>query len=673
MHSLPRRVCHTLASALAVTSTTWAAGPTATGPNLVANGNFEEGRKGWSSTTRVVTDSVKEGKQAIMLDNSAGKDWVAVVQQFVPLKPRTYYEFSMVARRTNGQGYVYARLDWMGSPGRRLMSSENWSAGRATPVTIRTGEGTGRWQTFSGTFRCNRPDLAGGRLVIWIANGADTVYVDDVQVRELRYPDAPDWDLGTAVAFPGRPSTFGMRVESVKEQDGTFTVRTTGAEYVLNHTTGSMACRQRIGVERLVATLTFPTPLPKLKLVTQTADVAIFVGDSIALEFQGDSLVTVATNRDLETTLASNIGCTYYRSVDPHVLALDDDGGFSLVTHARPRLESAGSAITRNPEQTQRPGWAVAHRVAAREMLALAVCPARPYDWERSFTKRIVCVNKFPPEDALKAYAEHANVLFYFAGPLYRQHDPGHTHAPYEVKDPSALRAAIKLAHDHGMEVICYRHPTSYVWAEIPMEDAIADMKQFRKEYGFDGWYFDGLYYNGQWLETYRFIRAMRDDVGANGIIYTHCTLNPPLRQCELYCPFIDSYSDFLLRGEGQTIRGPRDPYLRYVINTYKISNAIATLKGDQMLREGAETPKPTTGKPLSAQEKREAWKQVGSPIREQLDVMLRLNGRCRWAYPGWPLRKHDQEDYVDFYFKELERMQTQWKRSSKPPPIRWP
>lgn len=670
---IPRHICGATVLALTIASSVCAATPRATGPNLVVNGNFEDGRKGWTSGAKVVTDEVFEGQQAVVMDNSAGRKWYAILQYFVPLKPRTYYEFAMAAKRTNGQGYVYARLDWMAAPNERLMSSKNWPAGRATPVTIRTGEGTGRWQTFKGIFRCNRPDLGGGRLVIWIANGADVVYVDNVQIRELRYPDAPPWDLRNAVEFPGKPSELNMRVESVDKRGGVFTVRTTGAEYGLDPATGVMTCRQRIGVQRQVVTLKTGRELGALKLVKQTADVAVLVGDEMSFGFQGDSLVTIATNRDLDTVLTSHMGCKHYRSSDPHLLALDDEGGFSLVTHARPFLNSAGSAITQQPEQTERPGWSIGHRIAARELLALAVCPARPYDWQRSFQKRIVCVNKFPPEDAIKTYSKHANVLFYFAGPLYRQHEAGHTHAPYQVLDPDTLRSAIKLAHDHGMEVICYRHPTSYVWAEIPMQDAIADMRKFRKEYGFDGWYFDGLYYSGEWMETYLFIRAMRGDVGGDGIIYTHCTLNPPVRQCELYCPFIDSYSDFLLRGEGQTIHGPKDPYLRYVVNTYKISNAIATLKGDKMLREGAEVPQPPKGQRLSPGEKRKLWQTVGCSMREQLDVMLRLNGRCRWAYPGWPLRKSDTEDYVGFYFAELGRMQEQWQAKRKPLPMRWP
>ena len=35
--------------------------------------------------------------------------------------------------------------------------------------------------------------------------------------------------------------------------------------------------------------------------------------------------------------------------------------------------------------------------------------------------------------------------------------------------------------------------------------------------------------------------------------------------------------------------------------------------------------------------------------------------------------RKGDQEDYIGFYFTELDRMQAQWERTRKPLPMRWP
>ena len=108
-----------------------------------------------------------------------------------------------------------------------------------------------------------------------------------------------------------------------------------------------------------------------------------------------------------------------------------------------------------------------------------------------------------------------------------------------------------------------------------------------------------------------------------------------------------------MLRGEGQTINGPDDPYMRYVINTQNISNSIATLKGDKMLAV--------------------VGSDKGSDLRLQLETMLKLNGRCRWAYPKWPMGDAATDPYRGFYFPELDKQQAEWERTRKPLPMRWP
>ena len=294
-------------------------------------------------------------------------------------------------------------------------------------------------------------------------------------------------------------------------------------------------------------------------------------------------------------------------------------------------------------------------------MFALAVFPGRPFDWEKSFKRRIVNTSKCPAPEALREYGKHANVLFMFAG-IYEEHYAGYCHAPYSVKKDEPLSETIALAHELGMQVIIYRHPTSYGWAGLTDDDFLADTKAFREEYGFDGWYFDGYPGWSSWMNAYRCMRVVRDRVG-DGTIYVHCTLNPPIRMTELYCPFIDAYADFLLRAEAQAINGPADPYLRYVVNTQHISNAIATIKANKML--AAALPADATKEQTEIAPK--------ASLHLQLETMLKLNGRCRWAYPGWPLNKYDQEDYIGFYFEELDRMQKQWEQTREPIEMTWP
>ena len=74
-----------------------AGAPTVVGDNLVVDGGFEEGGKGWSRL-KTVDEPVFEGKKACVLDTSTGSKSAVIVQSFVPLKPRTYYRFSMAAR-----------------------------------------------------------------------------------------------------------------------------------------------------------------------------------------------------------------------------------------------------------------------------------------------------------------------------------------------------------------------------------------------------------------------------------------------------------------------------------------------------------------------------------------------------------------------------------------------
>lgn len=626
-------------------------GPQVVGENLVVNGGFEDGRTGWSSALEIATGDAYEGEHYGVIDNTADGKTKAVVQSFVPLKPFTYYEFRMAARRETGEGYFYVHCNWYAAPGQRLMSSPQWSAGRAEPVTLRTGEGRGEWREYSGVFRSNRADLGGVQLVLFIRDGADRMSVDAISIRELRYPEAPDWKLPDAVVFAGHPSRFGMAVEDATRDGQVFTVTSTGARYVLNATAGTMSCRQRIGADREVAVADFGGPLGELEMVYRDDEVCVLQGEDLAIGFQGDSLVTIATNRALDATVTSAIGADWFRMQEPYMLAIDERGGWCVMPWARPKLDSPGTTMTPPAQDTAQPGWSARWRVGAREMFALAVFPGREFDWETSFEKRIVNTAAEPEPDALREYARYATVLFMFAG-IYDKAPQGYCHAPYNVADPQKLYDTIRLAHELGMEAIIYRHPTSYDWVGLPLDYFLEDLRVTRRRYGFDGWYFDGYPQLEDWMGCYRAMRIVRDRVG-EGTIYVHCTLNPPVRMTELYCPFIDSYATFLLRAEAQVIDGPTDPYLRYVVNTQHISNSIATLKGNEM--------------------RAAAGSEEKASLRLQLETMLSLNGRCRWAYPGWPLNRSDREDYIGYYFAELDRMEAQWRATGEPIPMTWP
>jgi len=112
-----------------------------------------------------------------------------------------------------------------------------------------------------------------------------------------------------------------------------------------------------------------------------------------------------------------------------------------------------------------------------------------------------------------------------------------------------------------------------------------------------------------------------------------------------MWCPFLDTYADFVLRGEGYPAKGPDAPYVRYVAAGYRTSNAIGMMKGDK-------------------------W--TGVDAKRQREIMLTYNGRARWGtYP----RKDKDGNYVfpgqkgplsglmvDWYFPELDRLERAWR-----------
>ena len=122
--------------------------------------------------------------------------------------------------------------------------------------------------------------------------------------------------------------------------------------------------------------------------------------------------------------------------------------------------------------------------------------------------------------------------------------------------------------------------------------------------------------------------------------------------------PFIDTYCTWLLRGEGQAINGVNDPYMRYIINSYRISNAIPTLKWDKM---------------------------QNATTHDIFRAMLGFHGRFRWAYPTVPGDDRSWRDeaaqgrpaldreFITFYFPELDRREKLWREGKLDTDIHWP
>lgn len=598
-------------------------------PNLVVNGDFEsEGGWGFNAERQVIeTPDAPSGTHVLRMTCTEPQYYFAIAGPNIPIQPRTLYAIRLKIRRESGDGHLRVGGGYIDAEGRGLKRGD-WALG-TYPINLQPGEGRGGWHEYEGRFITARTDAAGLALRIILKNGVDTIYVDDVEVWRVDRPDAPPLTLPEDVLWPGHPSRMGMRVEHAAATDAMIVVITTGAKLQFTRDGSQLICRQRIPEERELVRFEFDPPLGGaggLRIDHRDEDVCVLRGADCAVSINPDGLIALGTNRSIEITATSAIVPRHYVTASDNLLAIDEQGGFGIYPEQRLEYESEPSIFTQLPENTSQPSWQATLKARPPKLVALGVFPPRPFPWRQSFETRIAHSNRYPPDEQIRWMARYCNVLVLHQN-IYRG---GSSSGPYIIDDDDEYLRVIATAHDAGMQVLPYFNPGAYT--DRNLHNQIALLRRHKERYGTDGFYFDGLGRGDEWPWSYEFIRTIRDMVG-DAVIYTHCTLNPPINTTTLYCPFIDTYSDFLLRGEGQRINGIHDPYLRYVVGTYNISNAIATLKGDKM---------------------------EGASEREQLQAMLDLNGRARWPYPGTNAER--DELFTTWYFPTLDRMQEQWR-----------
>ena len=381
---------------------------------------------------------------------------------------------------------------------------------------------------------------------------------------------------------------FGMKIESVREEESEIEVRTTGASYLFHRSSpkGRIQCFQRLGRERLIATLELPIPLGRLTVEGQTDEVCVLHQASDNARFtemriNADSLLVIGSFNQLEKGIRVGFETTFspeYQALEKGCfLAADQFGGIGIY----PEI-NAGKTSLMNSAATE---LRVDFPGVGYQRLLLSVFPPRPFNWERSFSDRIVHhiaeIEPYPRDEQLEDWSRWCNVLVLHAQiwqgkytregkRLVRREDLYQNaswakfhHVPLEEEE---LRRVVARAHQMGMRVIAYLAPF-YSLAEG--EEFLEEMRLAISNYQLDGIYFDGNSFDP--LRSYQTIRATRRLLG-DKILYVHCT-DDPISSPRLVCPFIDTYADYTLRAEHIADFDPK--YLRYIISGYNISNAI--------------------------------------------------------------------------------------------------
>ncbi|MDO9527687.1 MAG: hypothetical protein Q7J27_00845 [Syntrophales bacterium] len=380
-----------------------------------------------------------------------------------------------------------------------------------------------------------------------------------------------------------------MKVESVKEEKGRITVITTGARYILDKSKekGEILCYQLLNKERLIATVGFDHSFSTLSVEKKDENTCVLHqvvgsgGGYTRLQINSDSLLDVYSLNELNITIQGNFLPDYSAQKNGHILLIDETGGVGFYPYQGLR----NIEFTNFTSQE----WEINYSLDKSFRFLVSVFPPRRFNYAQSFEERVVhhgCLGHWPPSpltnEMIEEARKYANVLvlhdeLIWHGKLTRAGKPRKTvedlyedasfctfdYVPVDEKD---LVRIIKKAHSLGMKVIPYMSP---FYSMAKGEDFLEQVKGVLEKYDFNGIYFDGI--STDILYSYKMVRDARKLLG-DKILYVHCTVDPLISR-NIYCPFIDTYADYIMRAEG--VANASDKYLRYVISGYNISNSI--------------------------------------------------------------------------------------------------
>lgn len=413
------------------------------------------------------------------------------------------------------------------------------------------------------------------------------------QVPAADPPGVTAADLLSPDVLPG--ASLGMTVEDAQDGERA-TVRTLGAEFVIDKAADTIECRQRIAAQRPVAVLRLAKgTLADLRLTSRTPGAAVFSGRS-TLRINGDSLLMLRPGADGPIVAELAFTPDYFSQYQGSYNFFDPRGGISFFEHGR------------RPDSV--------HRVAADpvtvtwnwksgDVFWASVSPPKPYDWKKSIESRVVVygssIQRYMYPDDL---AIHRWRQFDFGDVLMFHGENGWENWQTNLvpRDLAGHQRMIATAREKGLKICFYTSPKAFLKGTVIEHLATPDVndpkatgwntgsnvkeylrqaERLVKEYGVEGLYFDEMYCSpGALAASYYLARTSRELIGDDNPLMYHCTEDvlgdrqPGEAFGRTNCPAVSAYFDVLLKGEGVWDRF--DPaYLRYILGSYNISNAV--------------------------------------------------------------------------------------------------
>ena len=387
-------------------------------------------------------------------------------------------------------------------------------------------------------------------------------------------------------------SQFGMAVEDVREDGGRLTVRTTGAEFVFEPAAGTLRLRQRLGKAREAAVVSLGEgALTELKVEHRSEGAVLLSarGGDLRIRINGDSLLMLRDAAEREVSYRLGFSPLTVRQAGGNYLFLDEYGGVGSYL-------ATGFAATSEPYT----GAAVSCRLQPDQILWLSVAPPREYPWEDSLRDRVCwhwsTQTGYPPDSDIETWSRHGNILLQQSEVMLwkdwsLRFIPRNGVEEFERVNRTCERLGMRnivytspfyFLTGTGLESRAMNSFDNFAVTGFSPGDGrglnwpifIAEITKVVREYRPDGLYFDGIYDNV--VRTYIVARKAREIVGERGLLEYHATGSPP--GGGVYLPQIDTYFNFILRGEGCEAQYTDPDYLRYFVSTYNTSNSIGVL-----------------------------------------------------------------------------------------------
>ncbi len=465
----------------------------------------------------------------------------------------------------------------------------------------------------------------------------------------------------SSVLFLGDCTCFGMKVERSYQAEGAFLVITTGARF--EYAAGKLKIYQGLGSDidrRLLATMTIGD-VNGFEKVESNGDHVLFWSEKVNIGIYGDSTCIIIPKVSLDIKCTGSFKPDYEGRYKGELLLIDDLGGMEIY----PQRYETGYKVKKI--ELGKENWVAEYTLEAGERLMIAAFPGREFDWEKSFKCNIVSTcgsmglgrgnpyGQMPSDFTIRRWSINFDIITMFFYGFYENayiNGVENPSGPYIVVNEPEFKRLLHTSHEVNMKVVVYCSLFYYALKHKDYEAFYEQIRALRDKFGIDGVYIDGLTFDGgggkidNKIVNWEMVRRFRQLFGSDGVIVYHGThLGSPVATV----PNVDVYCDATVNGEGIAFESVDDPYVRYQVRKYGISNTIA-------LWEAGRHPNSITYKDI-------------------VDATIKMNGRKSWGGfivtreppPGnkyvWPI-KLDPE-YL-YHLEQLEKLKQAYQTTKK-------